>query len=223
MLNDLKKSLWPIIVIGISLLLIPTIVQLLHLDPDEDAWLYLILNSNLVQVLGILLAIFSGGVYLTILLKEKRSETILTEAGEIDPIWDEDSLKNQTRAAFYKVQGALRHHEIEPLRDYATPEFISWFQQVLSDKRESNIAATDIDITETRIICCADFLNNDKDRFVGYIRGNLVEDQNNEDSLKKEFSEMYHFVRARSGWLLNKIDGTNFWNLLSFSSKYQKY
>jgi hypothetical protein len=222
MLNDLKKSLWPIIVIGVSLFLLPAIIQILGIDPDDDSILYSILNSSLIQVLGILLTTFSAAVYLIILLKEKRSKEILAKADINDPIWDENSLKYQTRATFYKVQSAFKNHEIAPLLDQATPGFISWFRQILNDKDEDKIAPTYIDITETRIICCKDFLNNEEDKFVGYIGGNIIPVRDDADSPRKEFSEMYHFVRSQNGWLLNKIDGSNLWNLISFSSRYEQ-
>jgi hypothetical protein len=167
--------------------------------------------------------IFPGSIYLVVLLKEKRAENILVKADCNDPIWDEDSLKNQTRATFYKVQGCLRNDDITPIMGYATEEFISWFKKVLENKNENKIASAYIDITETRIICCEDFLHNDKDRFVGYIKGNLLRDEDGDenDSPKKEFSEVYYFVRFKNDWFLNKIDSSTLWNLLSFNSKYQ--
>src|SRR5215467_6753629 len=98
--------------------------------------LSLLLNSNFIQLIGLIFTTFSGSAYVIILLKEKRSEKILTKAEYNDPIWDEGSLKNQTRATFYKVQGCLRNDDITPIMGYATEEFLSWFKKVLENKSE---------------------------------------------------------------------------------------
>jgi predicted lipid-binding transport protein (Tim44 family) len=222
MIRSIKNLLWPVIFIGVTLFLLPTIADALGGDSGKhgNVLAFLKNSSGVIQGIGILLAACSGAGFLFVSYKEKRSLATLEVAGNKDPIWDEDSLKYQTRYAFYRVQHAWETRDMSGLQGYATPEFISWFKDVLQKKPAE--AMSNIDITETHVVCCQNYTDNDKDKFDGYIKGNLIEPADEDQTPTKDFTEIYHFVRSGNDWLLNKINSGNILNLLLLENKEQE-
>lgn len=247
MYKSIKKLLWIIISIAVSILLFPTIIKIFGIDLRQ----YDILNSLLTNyygicaVIGVCSSIISGLLLLLINDKERKAKIVLNEAVGKDAIWDIDNLTYHTRMVFYKVQSAWNNNDVTVLQDYFTAEFTGWFIEQLKSKRadDDNI---NFDITDTNIICCQDFLNNDKDRYEGYIQGNIIDgnDRNasgsddtltdeqgeqwristgNEDPVPQQFSEVYHFIRSKNDWLLNKIDfKISIWDLLRERNKFEQ-
>ena len=176
------------------------VIIVLTQDPDSKiGGVFRTLN-----LVSYIIFIISALVLATVLYKELRAKKILRKAVVRDGIWDENELKVTARGMFYKIQYALAEFDMTNLKDYLTTEFLLMFTSEVQKLRATNrkIEVDSIDITETRIVCSRDFLNNDKDRFVAYIKGNLTL-----DSKSKGFEEMYHFIRNDNDWLLNKING----------------
>jgi hypothetical protein len=169
----------------------------------------------IIIIAGYILLTFSSIITGLILYKEYRSRRILRKAAATDALWNEETLKVHARSVIYKVGYAIDNGDVTNLKDLLTPEFLVSFQKQIDHykARQRANSINSIDITETTIICCRDYLNNDKDRFVAYAQGTLTEsvtDQNPSEELpKKEFSEMYYFDRSGNDWLLDKIVGNN--------------
>lgn len=244
MYKNIKYLLWIVISVSVSILFLPTLSEVLGIKYNSVSN-----NWQDVFVLVILLSsIFSGIFLLLIYNKEKKAKDTLIKAVNKDAIWDVDSLTYHTRMIFYKVQSAWNNNDPGQLHDYFTPEFLEWFTEQLDakTKEEQQDQSITFDITETNIICCQDFLNNSKDNFAAYIKGNLIkagdaEDIANDGSFTdnnggtwtistgntekpdNEFSEIYHFNRFQNDWLLNKIDfKISIWSLLSTSNKFEQ-
>lgn len=222
MIKQIKNSIKTVIVVGISLFLIPTIADIVGNNSGERNFIMSFFRNfgSLLQLIGIITTSSSGIIYFVISLKEKKSEQVLEKASMHDSIWNVESLKYQTRFIFYKIQGALENKKIDSLQNYTTSDFILWFKKIIENNIDTTINT--IDIIETRIICCQDFQQNDKDKFVGYLKGTVVQVTGSGEHSKKEFEEAYHFVRCQNDWLLNKIDSDSIWNLISYSSKYEE-
>lgn len=235
MFKDLKKALQIFIVTAVSMFLMPTILGLLGFKSNDIGNLY-----TLFLLLGILSSIFSGVIVIIVFYKSKNADRLLQKAVARDPIWDEDSLKVQMRAVFYKVLTAWNNEDASSIKEYVTEDYFQSFKKRLTTKTEVSFAdiLNRIDISETRIICCQDFLNNEEDKFVGYVTWNFSSDNNNDDDSEgsviingdngrnddpKTFSEMYHFIRIGNDWLLNKSDdNVGFWNLVTEKSIYEQ-
>ena len=139
--------------------------------------------SNLLIFLGITASIFSGVIAIIIIYKSKNADRLLQKAAARDAIWNEENLKVQTRAVFYKVLIAWNNEDASLVKEYVTDDYLQFFKKRLATKTEANVTdiLNSIDISETRIICCQDFLNNEKDKFVGYLTWNFSNDNNEED------------------------------------------
>ena len=222
MFKGIKDALKPIIILSISLLLFPTIAEMIGKNFDERnrVFSFLANSSFVIQSIGIIITSLSGTLFVFILYKEKKVKEVLVKAGIRDAIWDLEHLKYHTRFVFYKIQNSWENDNITSLQDYATPEFILWFKDVLKSKGNKNY--NEVNISDTRIICCEDFLNNDKDKFVGYIMGYLIADGDTDSSYKKQFSEEYHFVRFQNDWLLSKIGSGNIFNIAFSTNKFEQ-
>ena len=70
---------------------------------------------------------------------------------------------------------------------------------------------------ETKIIGCEDYKDDSKDRYIAYIKGNILdytihdstgEILKNPDKTIEKFSDTYHFVRGKKNWILEDIDNS---------------
>ena len=236
MFKNLKKLLQFFIVATVSIFLFPTILRLVGMETYDFENI-----SNLLIFLDITASIFSGVIAIIIIYKSKNADRLLQKAAARDAVWNEENLKVQTRAVFYKVLTAWNNEDASLVEEYVTDDYLQFFKKRLATKTEANVTdiLNSIDISETRIICCQDFLNNEKDKFVGYLTWNFSNDNNEEDDdsegsvsiewgsrqndIPEQFSEMYHFIRHRNDWLLNKSDdNVGFWNLLTERSIYEQ-
>ena len=242
MYKNIKNLLWVIISISVSMLLLPTLIKVFNIDLRQYDILGSLLHNSqgIYAVIAVLSSIISAILLLLIADKEKKAKIVLTEAVNKDAIWDIDTLTYHTRLVFYKVQSAWNNGDTTPLKDFVTPEFLDWLKEQLKNKTEDDEQDIDFDITDTNIICCQDYLNNNKDRYEGYIQGNIVDTGDtdtsadtqdgtakisfgNEDTSPKKFSEVYHFIRAGNDWLLNKIDfKISIWSLLAKRNKFEQ-
>lgn len=235
MFKDLKKVLQIFMVAAVSMFLMPTILRLVGMKSFDIKNIY-----TLFLFLGIISSIFSGVIAVIIIYKSKNADRLLKKAAGRDAIWNEESLKIQTRAVFYKVLTAWNNEDPSLIKEYVTDDYFQFFKKKLTTKNEASVTdiLNGIDISETSIICCQDFLNNEEDKFVGYVTWNFSSDNNEDDDSEgsliiggdnsgndqpETFSEMYHFIRDRNDWLLNKSDDdVGFWKLLTEKSIYEQ-
>ncbi|HSN10023.1 MAG TPA: hypothetical protein VLS85_13375 [Hanamia sp.] len=231
MFKDIKKLLWFCIVMAMSMFLLPTILLALGIDS--------VTYQNLLALLmigGVIISVISGVIGLVIIYKSNNADRILQKADQRDQIWDEDHLKYTTRFVFYKMMNAWNTGDLSVIKDYVTAEYLSSFQKKLSGKTGATVnnIINSIDIVETRIICCQDFLNNSQDKFVGYIKWKFITEESeinnmsletfpNEKTDEKDvFQESYHFKRVSNDWLLyDTDDNIGLWKLLLQKNYYQ--
>ncbi|MGN6341288.1 MAG: TIM44-like domain-containing protein [Ginsengibacter sp.] len=225
MFKDLKRLLQFFIVATVSMFLFPTILRLLGFESFDIENI-----STLLIIASIVSSIISSVIAVIIIYKSNNAERLLKKAAARDMIWNEEGLKIQTRSVFYKVLTAWNNQDASLIKEYVTEEYFQSFKARLTTKNEAKVPniLNNIDISETRIICCQDFVNNEEDKFVGYISWNFSTENNEEDNSDglgnpNKFSEIYHFVRLADNWLLSKTDDKfGFRNLLTEKSIYEE-
>jgi uncharacterized protein YacL len=106
MFKDLKRLLQIFIVTSVSMFLFPTILRLLGFESFDI--------ENIAALLifaGIVSSIISGFIGVIIIYKSRNAERLLRQASTRDMIWNEESLKIQTRSVFYKVLTAWNNDD----------------------------------------------------------------------------------------------------------------
>lgn len=212
-MKTLKQILWPVILIGVTSFLVPTLVDIF--GPRIG------FAMQTLQIAGLFVAILSGSFFWLIRMKESRAIKTLSTALIKDDIWDIVALEVNSRAMFYKIQTAVDTKDASVLNNYVTNNFFSWFQSEIKNLSENNTLRY-ADVSDTRIMCCKDYLDNSKDSFTAYISGNTVGTGQLEERKNTSFSEIYYFKRFQNEWLLDKIDNAFFLNILFLSNKYEE-
>lgn len=236
MFKDIKKQLRFFVVMAVSMFLLPTV--LLALGVDSLTYQNV---SSLFIIGGVITSIISGIIGLIIIYKSKNADRTLQKAELRDQTWDEDRLKYTTRFIFYKIMNAWNSGNISVIEDFVTAEYLRSFRDKLAQKTDGPIddIINSVDILETRIISCQDYLNNKEDKFVGYIKWKFSDELVNTDDLirpnrsakitwyqgddeKEYFQEVYYFIRVSNDWMLNETDDKiGFWKLLRQKNYYQ--
>lgn len=136
---------------------------------------------------------------------------------EYDPFWDYDKMLDLTKDMFLKMQVAWSDRNMEPLRNMVTNDLYEGCTQrleAMKAKLEKNFIEQ-IEIKKVKIIGEEAHEDKEKDTFIAYIGGHLVdymvaEQTNkifqNEKKEKSDFSDLYFFVRRNNTWLLDNID-----------------
>ncbi|HTB52004.1 MAG TPA: hypothetical protein VK718_04445 [Ferruginibacter sp.] len=218
MFTDLKKFFKSFLVLAVSLFFWPTVVQVFSTNSPMGQAFFSNLNT-VSRLLGVLFLLASAVVGVLIIYKEKTSDRILAEATDKDRFWNKDEMTLQIKSVFYKVQSAWEGNDITCIKNYATVDFLDSFSELLKTKNENSHVIDTIEISEAQVIGSQDFINNKNDKFIGYIKGSFgttaIDPQTNEP-IRKEFSEMYHFIRGDDDWMLDSINyKVGIWNLLS--------
>ncbi|WP_018342429.1 TIM44-like domain-containing protein [Cytophaga aurantiaca] len=173
---------------------------------------------TIILVLAVVaLAVIFGGIPLLTKLKSRSAAKVMTHASNKDTFWNTEELKKHAEKAFYEIQDAWENRNMDKVKDKVDKELYVHYKTLLTEmlnRREKNIL-TQIHIDETRIIGCEDYIDNSKDRYIGYIQGRLLDYLINEDTQEitknssktlSNFSVSYHFVRNDNSWILEKID-----------------
>jgi predicted lipid-binding transport protein (Tim44 family) len=193
----------------------------------------LVIVNDAVIIAGYILLISSGILTGLLIYKRFAAYRVIKKASQGDPIWDEEKLKVHTRSILYKLQYCLDKGDADELKGLLTPEFLHSFEKTINSVKvtQPGIVVDAIDVNETYIISCKNYLQNDKDRYAAYIKGTYTEaavyysqGQRIRDYglPEKQFEEIYHFVRKENDWLLDKINArVNVFNLL-FSTSVNK-
>jgi hypothetical protein len=161
-----------------------------------------------------------------VLWKSEFSRKVLSRITQNDSFWNIDSMKQNARKTFLKIQDAWGSRDLSSVKDLITPDLYSKFDSKLSEmKSKGDInKIKNIIIKELRIISCEDFIDDSKDRYVAHIRGSFVDYTINEFSneivknpsrIRENFIYTYHFVRSNNKWLLEDIDDSvSLWDII---------
>lgn len=176
-----------------------------------------IMYTTLLILAVVALAAIFGAIPLLTKLKSRSADKVMTHASNKDTFWNTAELKKHAERTFHDIQDAWENKNMDKVKDKIDPKLYSDYSALLTpmiQNREKNIL-TQIQINETRIIGCEDYIDNSKDRYIGYIQGRLLDYVVNEDTQEviknpsktlSNFSVSYHFVRSDNTWILEKID-----------------
>lgn len=176
----------------------------------------LLYTTLLILAVVALVVIFGANPLLT-KLKSRSAAKVMTHASNKDTFWNTDELKKHAEKTFYEIQDAWENRNMDKVKSSVDKELYTNYSALLTamkQRHEKNIL-TQIQIDETRIIGCEDYIDNSKDRYIGYIQGRLLDYVINEDTQEiiknpsktlSNFSVSYHFVRSDNTWILEKID-----------------
>jgi hypothetical protein len=221
MFTDLKNYFKSFLVLAVGMFFWPTMVDVFSAGSPKMRIFFMSWNSAIFP-LALLFSFGSAVIGAIIVYKGKRSENVLAEANEKDRFWNEDDMIEEIRSVFYKVQNAWENNNAEYIKDYATPSFLNSFKELLKNKNDDSHIIDKIEISEIEVIGCQEFFNKKEDKFEGYIKGSFATSTINpvtNEPVKKDFSELYYFVRIDNDWILNMIDYKfGIWDILSIKN-----
>lgn len=185
------------------------------------------------RIIWYITAFFGGssGLMLLILkLKERKANLVVEKAADRDDFWDEASIKNSCRLAFYSMFDAISSGELQQIEMFVTPEFCSEITSMIAaplvTQRE---IVNPIDITETKIVASKDCIENSMDEVTVFLKGDFVRPADGTGLLattfevkKMPFQILCAMKRQNNQWKLNEIDDqVNLLDLFRTSSKYE--
>jgi len=221
MFTDLKNYFKSFLVLAVGMFFWPTMVDVFSAGSPKMRIFFMSWNSAIFP-LAFLFSFGSAVIGAIIVYKGKRSENVLAEANEKDRFWNEDDMIEEIKSVFYKVQNAWENNNVEYIKDYATPSFLNSFKELLKNKNDDSHIVDRIEISEIEVIGCQEFLDKKEDKFEGYIKGSFATSTINpatNEPVKKDFSELYYFVRIDNDWILNAIDyKIGIWDILSIKN-----
>ena len=163
---------------------------------------------------------FIGSVSILLLLwKTNYSRKLLRIITTKDSFWNINNMQLNAKKTFYSIQDAWEDRDINRVKAIITPELYVKYDAMLGKMKENfekNIIK-DIDIKEVKILGCEDYKDDSKDRYIAYIKGNILDYTvdlrtgniiKNPDRTTEEFVDTYHFVRVKNKWILENIDNS---------------
>jgi hypothetical protein len=173
--------------------------------------------TTVVIVLTILFfAVALTGVLFLNVIRSKAAKKHLLKAASADAFWDEEKMKQHASEVFHKVQEAWSANDLSSIFHLVTNDFFVHNQHFLSRYSKMNLKnkVSDVEISSLRIVKVTDKDDNNKDGFVVYITGSLIDYLVNtktgiiidgDSKSKGPFEDIYVFFRRNNQWLLNQI------------------
>lgn len=150
--------------------------------------------------------------------KNRDSEKALAKAME-DRFWDPDSIKARIKHVYFKVQEAWTAQNQNLAKDCMSEKLFQDHKQQtdLAKQNGTRNVLESIHLERARIVEVLDYQDDSKDQFWVHIQGSMIdytvriEDwkviQGKRDK-SEAFKELWKFVRAKHGWVLDEIDSS---------------
>jgi len=163
--------------------------------------------------------ILLSSVSTIVIWKSFISDWILKKSVKTNLIWDIEKLKSYTRESIHRLNDAIENKDLSKVADLLTSELFnelnSFVIELIENKQKNILRCNDIKVLE--IIGCEDYQNNTFDKYEAYIQGYMLnytilettgEIIKNKESKIWDFSIIYHFVRVKNEWKLEKINNS---------------
>jgi hypothetical protein len=225
--HHMKQYLSYALGLCVTVALVPALVELLHrcypaFSPLADN---LSAFYHFFYMLGGLGGGFSGILLTVLLYKERQAAKAIQKAAATDSVWQRSDLHLQSRSALYHVFHAWSLQDFSLLVDVATDDFLkemaAWGQPPSClDPHLVN----SVEVTETKIVACDDYLDDEKDSYTSLISGFFLSPKNQQavgyvEVDKTPFKLTCTFIRVDSGWRLNEMnDHITLGSMLALSS-----
>ncbi|WP_087024941.1 hypothetical protein [Thaumasiovibrio subtropicus] len=198
-------------------------------------------GASLVTVIIVLIGIVMlpvailYSIFLTLVVRKKTAECehLMERASGRDKFWDFQSMKGRIELTFYAIQEAWDQRNKTMLRAYMSEHLYRRFkmemlEKVVLDKRKTFEQAH---LEEAKIVEVLDFADDAKDTFWVLISGTRVEyslhpsdgSRKFNEATRHGFEELWRFVRAEHGWVLDEIDhNVSLGDLTRLNSQYEE-
>lgn len=154
-----------------------------------------------------------------LVFKKNRDSQKALELAKVDAFWNPDSIKDRIRFVYFKVQEAWMARDQRIAKDCLSDKLFK------DHKRQTNLmkqngtknVLQDIHLAQARIVEVLDFNDNSKDQFWVHITGSMIDYTINDKTgevvegkkdKSESFKELWKFVRADHGWVLDEIDSS---------------
>jgi hypothetical protein len=165
-----------------------------------------------------------------LVFKKNRESQQALERAKVDQAWDPESIKDRIRDVFYKVQEAWMARDQRIAKKCLSPRLFDDHKRQTDEMlmNHTKNVLEDIHLNRARIVEVLDYDDNSKDQFWVHIEGSMIDYTINDktgDVVKgnrkkaESFKELWKFVRADHGWVLDEIDSSvQLTDLLSMNS-----
>lgn len=154
-----------------------------------------------------------------LVFKKNRDSQQALERAKVDAFWNPDSLKDRISFVYFKVQEAWMARDQRIARDCLSDKLFQDHQRqtdLMKQNGTTNVLE-DIHLARARIVEVLDFDDNSKDQFRVHIAGSMIDYTINDRTgevvrgkkdKSESFKELWKFVRADHGWVLDEIDSS---------------
>ncbi len=154
-----------------------------------------------------------------LVFKKNRDSQKALERAKVDAFWNPDSIKDRIKFVYFKVQEAWMARDQRIAKDCLSQRLYDDHKRqtdAMLMNHTKNILES-IHLAQARIVEVLDFDDNSKDQFWVHIQGSMIDytinDKtgdvvNGKKNKSESFKELWKFVRADHGWVLDEIDSS---------------
>lgn len=150
--------------------------------------------------------------------KNRDSEQALARA-MADHFWSPGAIKSRVKQVFFKVQEAWTARNQKIAKDCMSEKLFQEHKQQtdLMQRSGTRNVLENIQLNRARIVEVLDYLDDSKDQFWVHIEGSMIDYTINDKTgavvdgnrnKAEAFKELWKFVRADHGWVLDEIDSS---------------
>jgi predicted lipid-binding transport protein (Tim44 family) len=186
-------------------------------------------------IIGLIVwGIYTLIVSIILFFKVGKSRQVVAQSTANDSFWNFESMKDNAKKVFFRMQDAWMDRNVEAVRDIITPSLYNDYKiqlDLMKKNGERNLLSA-IEIKNIRIIGCEDYLDNSRDSYIAHIKGEMLDytiDERtrsiirNEEKKTESFTDTYHFIRVGNKWMLNHIDNeVSIWDVIRTRNYHEK-
>lgn len=167
-------------------------------------------------------------IFLIILnYRSVQSKKQIRISGINDSLWNYDEILDWVKKSFLRVQNAWMEKDLSLVNDLITENLTIDLEKKIRHLdfiNERNVLE-EIEIKSIKIIGCEDFIDNEKDSFIAYVKGSMIDYSisnrsgnitTNSSKRREKFMDLYYFRRHNNIWLIDRIE-----NRVTFKSLFK--
>lgn len=157
-------------------------------------------------------------IFLIILnYRNVQSKKQIKISGINDSLWNYEEILDWVKKSFLRVQNAWMEKDLSLVNDLITENLMNDLEKKirhLNFINEKNVLE-EIEIKSIKIIGCQDFIDNEKDSFIAYVRGSMIDYSisnrtgnitTNSSKRREKFMDLYYYKRHNNTWLIERIE-----------------
>ncbi len=151
--------------------------------------------------------------------KKNRDSEQALEKAMADHFWSPGTIKARVKQVFFKVQEAWTARNQKIAKDCMSEKLFHEHKQQtdLMQQNGTRNKLENIQLNRARIVEILDYLDDSKDQFWVHIEGSMIDYTINDKTgdvvegnrnKAEAFKELWKFIRADHGWVLDEIDSS---------------